>query len=94
MRLWLLLVGCDLGHNVGCIGDGLVQGPMVGVVFHATGQPVFQCLFCGISRPMFCPWWFRWAVGHNAGHQGELAILWQSGRNPDEIFGAMMGCTR
>ena len=29
--------------------------------------------------------------GHNAGHQGELAILRQSGRNPDEIFWAMVG---
>jgi len=64
---------------------------MVGVVFRASGPPVFRCLFCGISRPMFCPWWFRWAVGHNAGHQGELAILRQSGRNPDEIFWVMVG---
>jgi len=38
--------------------------------------------------------WLRWAVGHNAGHQGELAILRQSGRNPDEIFWAMVGRTR
>jgi len=29
--------------------------------------------------------------GHNAVHQGELQILRQSGRNPDEIFLAMMG---
>jgi len=28
---------------------------------------------------------------HNAGHQGELVILRQSGRNPDEIFWAMVG---
>jgi len=73
-----------------CIGDRLVQGPMVGVVFHATGQPVFRCLFCGISRLMFCPWWFRWAVGHNAGHQGELAILRDRGLGSDEVFLAMM----
>ena len=32
--------------------------------------------------------------GHNAGHQGELAILRQSGRNPDEIFWAMVSRTR
>ena len=71
-------------------GDGLVQGPMVGVVFHATGQPVFRCLFCGISRPMFCPWWFRWAVGHNAGHQGELQALRDCGFGSDVVFLAMM----
>jgi hypothetical protein len=64
---------------------------MVGVVFHATGQPVFHCLFCGISRPMFCHWWFRWAVGHNVGHQGELQILRQSDRDSNEIFWAMIG---
>ena len=64
---------------------------MVGVEFRAIGLPVFRCLFCGISRLMFCSWWFRWAVGHNAGHQGELQILRQSGRNPDEIFWAMVG---
>jgi len=67
---------------------------MVGVVFRASGPPVFRCLFCGISRPMFCHWWFRWAVGHNAGHQGELQILRQSDRDSDEIFLAMVGRTR
>ena len=63
---------------------------MVGVVFRATGQPVFHCLFCGISRPMFCPWWFRWAVGHNVGHQGELQILCDRGLGSNEVFLAMM----
>ena len=71
-----------------------VTNVTVGVVFRASGPPVFRCLFCGISRPMFCPWWFRWAVGHNAGHQGELQILRQSDLNSDEIFFAMMGRTR
>jgi hypothetical protein len=39
---------------------------------------------------MFCPWWFRWAVGHNAGHQGELKILRDRGLGSDEMFLAMM----
>jgi len=63
---------------------------MVGVAFRASGQPVFHCLFCGISRLMLCPWWFRWAVGHNAGHQGELTILRDRGLGSDEMFLAMM----
>ena len=63
---------------------------MVGVEFRAIGLPVFRCLFCGISRPMFCPWWFRWALLHNAGHQGELQILRDRGLNSDEVFLAMM----
>jgi hypothetical protein len=28
------------------IGNKLNQGPMVGVVFRASGYPVFHCLFC------------------------------------------------
>ncbi len=72
------------------IGNRLDQGPMVGVVFRASGPPIFRCLFCGISRLMFCPWWFRWAVGHNVGHQGELQILRDRGLGSDEVFLAMM----
>ena len=72
------------------IGNRLDQGPMVGVVFRATGQPMFRCLFCGISRPMLCSWWFRWAVGHNVGHQGELETLRDRGFGSDVVFLAML----
>ena len=66
-----------LGATVALAGNGnrLVQGPMVGVVFRASGPPVFRCLLCDLSRPMLCNWWYRWAVGRNAGHQGELRSL-------------------
>ncbi len=63
---------------------------MVGVVFRASGPPVFRCLFCGIGRPMFCSWWFRWAQLHNAGHQGELRSLRDRGLGSDEVFLAMI----
>ena len=63
---------------------------MVGVVFRASGPPVFRCLFCGISRPMFCSWWFRWAQLHNAGHQRELRSLRNRGLGSDEVLLAMM----
>jgi hypothetical protein len=63
---------------------------MVGVVFHAAGQPMFHCLFCGISRLMLCPWWFRWAVGHNIAHQDKLRTLQNRGLNSDDVYLAML----
>ena len=63
---------------------------MVGVVFCASGPPVFRCLFCGISWPMLCFWRFQWAQLHNAGHQRELKILRDRGLGSDEGFLAMM----
>ena len=48
---------------------------MVGVVFRASGPPMFRCLFCGISWPMLCCYWFRWANFHNGRHQCDLQIL-------------------
>ena len=36
-----------------------------------------------ISRPMVCPWWFRWAVGHNAAYQGKLKTLRDRGLSSD-----------
>jgi len=63
---------------------------MVGVVFRSKGLPIFHCLSCCIRRPMLCSWWFRWAAGHNAGHQGELRSMQNRGPNSDEVFLAMM----
>jgi hypothetical protein len=37
MLVPLLWVGCELGHGLDYIGNKLDQGPMVGVVFRATG---------------------------------------------------------
>ena len=42
---------------------------------------MFRCLFCGISWPMLCCYWFRWANFHNGRHQRDLQILQQSGEN-------------
>jgi hypothetical protein len=72
------------------IGNRLDQGPMVGVVFRASGPPIFRCLFCGISWPMLCCYWFRWANLHNGRHQRELAILRDRGLGSDEVFLAIM----
>jgi len=72
------------------IGNKLDQGPMVGVAFRASGPPIFRCLFCGISWPMLCCYWFRWVNLHNGRHQRGLHILQQSGEDTDEIFTAMM----
>ena len=72
------------------MANELDPGSMVCVVFRVSGPPVFRCLFCDISRPMFCLWWFRWAVGHNAGHQGDLQNLRDRGLGSDGVFLAMM----
>jgi len=55
-------------------------GRWLAKVFRASGPPMFCCLFCGISWPMLCCYWFRWAALdalHNSAEWfgGPLAIV-------------------